>query len=102
MRFIIFNPNNGYNISVDMVLNSHICRCAEKKKLWPMKLLDMWSEYVFIVILRELIIKCVIGFVRFVRILEDRWKWKKGTIIFNVLAAEDFCFRPMQLLDLVV
>jgi hypothetical protein len=49
-----------------------------------MKLLDLWSEYVFIVILRELIIKCVIGFVRFVRILEDPWKWKRGTIIFNV------------------
>jgi hypothetical protein len=67
-----------------------------------MRLLDLWSEYVFILILRELIIKCVIGFVRFVRILEDQWKWKEWIIIFNVLAAEDFCFRPMWLLDLVV
>jgi len=67
-----------------MVFNSHICRCAEFFLLWPMKLLDLWSEYVFIVILRELIIKCVIGFVRFVMILEDQWKWKKWTIIFNV------------------
>jgi len=33
-----------------------------------------------IVILRKLIVKCVIGFGRFQRILKGQWKWSKGTI----------------------
>jgi hypothetical protein len=35
------------------------------------------------VILSEVTVECVIGFSRIVRILEDHWKGKLGTIIFN-------------------
>jgi hypothetical protein len=61
------------------------------------------------VILCELIVKCVIGFGRIVRILEDPWKWQKGTIIFNVqqnrvmCRLQDLIFsRPTGLLDSMV
>ncbi len=32
-------------------------------------------NFFYLIILSELIIKCVIGIGRFVRILEDQWKW---------------------------
>jgi hypothetical protein len=35
------------------------------------------------VILSKLTVKYVMGFGSFMRILEDQWKWKKWTIIFN-------------------
>jgi hypothetical protein len=40
-------------------------------------------NFLSFVILSEVTIECVIGFSRIVRILEDHWKGKKGTIIFN-------------------
>jgi hypothetical protein len=51
-----------------------------------MKLLvgNRWSEFFFLVIFSEFIVKCVIRFGRFVRILEDLWKCYKEIIIFNV------------------
>jgi hypothetical protein len=49
--------------------------------LWTMKLLDFVVLIFFLIILSELIIKCVIGFGRFVRILEDQWK---GIITLSV------------------
>ncbi len=42
-------------------------------------------------ILNELTMKYVIEFGRFVRILEDQWKWYKGTIIFNVQQNKVIC-----------
>ncbi len=35
----------------------------------------------FLVILSEQTVKCVIGFGRYDRILEDQWKWQKGTTL---------------------
>jgi hypothetical protein len=35
-------------------------------------------------ILSELTVKCLIGFGRFLIILEDQWKWENVTIIVNV------------------
>jgi hypothetical protein len=49
--------------------------------LWTMKLLDFVVLIFFLIILSELIIKCVIGIGRFVRILEDQWK---GIITLSV------------------
>jgi hypothetical protein len=34
-----------------------------------------WFQFFFLVILSELIVKCVIRFGRFVNILENQWKW---------------------------
>ncbi len=46
-----------------------------------------------LVILSELTVKCVIVFGSFVRILEDQWKWYKGTIICYVQQNRVVC-RP--------
>ncbi len=35
---------------------------------------NWWSEFFFLVTFSEFIVKCVIRFGRFVRILEDQWK----------------------------
>jgi hypothetical protein len=65
--------DKGYNISVlliyrERVLNRLVGR-SEEKLLWTMKLLDLVSLNVFKkIFLSELIIKCVIGFGKFVRI----------------------------------
>ncbi len=48
-----------------------MCRCAKTM----LKLLDLVVKFFFLVILTELIIKCVIRFGGIVRILEDQCKW---------------------------
>jgi hypothetical protein len=55
------------------VLNRLVCRCAEKM-LWPMNCCIGWSEIFFLANLCEVPLKCVIGFGRIVRILEDQSK----------------------------
>jgi hypothetical protein len=40
-------------------------------------------KFISFVILSQVTVECVIGFSRIVRILEDHWKGKKWTIIFN-------------------
>jgi hypothetical protein len=63
--------------------------------------------FYFRVILVEITIKCEIGFVKFVKILEDQWKWEKGTIIFNIQQNTIVCTpsflnkKPMGFLGLV-
>lgn len=51
------------------------CVGVQKRMLWPMTLLDLVVSIFFsLVILSEVAVKWVIGFSRFVRILEDLWK----------------------------
>ncbi len=57
-----------------------------------MKLLDLVGFYVlFLVIFSEVVVKCVVGFGRFVRIVEDQWKWSEGTCIFSMFNRTGLC-----------
>ncbi len=67
-----------------------------------------WSGFFFLDMLSELIVKCVMRFSRFVRILEDWWKWQQVMNISNVqrnrvpFRLEGFLSKQMGLLDLVI
>ncbi len=66
-----------------------------------------WSELLLLIILSELIVKCVIGFDKFVRILEDgNGKsvplFAKFSQYKALCKSEDLILKPMTLLDLTV
>jgi hypothetical protein len=52
--------------------------CSAEKMLWPMEIAGFgwWSEEAFCLsyLYNELTIKCVLGFSRFVWILDNQWK----------------------------
>ncbi len=90
------------------MLNRLGCRC-EEKMLWAMKLLDLVVWIFFPIILSEVIVKCIIGFARYVRILKDQWKSSRKRRLFSMFSKIGVCvslkiffFMPMGLLDLVV
>ncbi len=66
------------------------------------------SEFFFFNMLSELIVKCVMRYSRFVRILEDGWKWQQVMNISNVqrnrvpFRLEGFLSKQMGLQDLVI
>ncbi len=49
------------------------CACA-KKNVMANQIVELVIRIFFLTIFSELIVKCVIGFGRFVRILKDQWK----------------------------
>jgi len=79
---------------------------SEHCRIWWSDCLVLGGGY----ILSELTVKCLIGFGRFLRILEDHWKWENGTIISNVqhnrvLSRPEDCLflcRPRGLQYLVI
>jgi len=49
--------------------------CASpKKNVMANQIVKLVIQFIFLTIFSELIVKCVIGFGRFVRILKDQWK----------------------------
>jgi hypothetical protein len=62
-----------------------VCRCAKKEMLWPTKLLDLMVLMFFfaLVIFSELIIKFVIRFARFLRILCENFRKATGMVARN-------------------
>lgn len=71
------------------------CKHTEGKMSWLMKLLDLVGfDVLFLVIFSELVVKCVVGFRRFVR---EFWRTngngRKGPVFFNVQQNRIVC-RP--------
>ncbi len=57
------------------MLNWLLFRCEEKMLLTTKSAGFDSLILVFLVVWSELRVRCVLGFVRFVKILEDQWKW---------------------------